>query len=81
VKEKESLACSLVPLVQVVNQRQLGQLDVVPAERKIKIQVFTHGKCWGSGFGAGSARFWASRIRILPFTHKGVERTEIILGK
>ncbi len=41
VKEEESLACSLVPLVQVVNQRQLRQLDVVPAERKIKIKVFS----------------------------------------
>jgi hypothetical protein len=39
VKEEESLACSLVPLVQVVNERQLGQLDVVPADREIKLQV------------------------------------------
>ncbi len=41
VKKEESLARSFVPLVQVVNQRQLRQLDVVPAERKIKIQVFS----------------------------------------
>jgi hypothetical protein len=34
---------------------------------------------WGSE--AGSGRFWASRIRILPFSHKGIERTEIMLAK
>ncbi len=58
-----------------------------------KIQVFTStGQYWGYGFGAGSACFWASRIRIhlsdvwiriwiLPFSHKGVERTDIMLAK
>jgi hypothetical protein len=29
----------------------------------------------------GSACFWASRIRFFPFSHKGVERTEIMLAK
>jgi len=29
----------------------------------------------------GSVCFWASVIRILPFSHEGVERTEIILAK
>jgi hypothetical protein len=30
---------------------------------------------------SGSACFWASRIRILPFPHKGVEQTEKMLTK
>jgi hypothetical protein len=46
-------------------------------------------QCWASGSGTGSACFWATRIRIhrsevririrlriLPFSHKCVERTE-----
>jgi hypothetical protein len=57
--------------------------------RKIK----RHSQCWGSGSeagSAGSACFWASRIRvhysevrirILPFSHKCVERTEIMPAK
>jgi hypothetical protein len=35
-------------------------------------------QCWGSG--TGSACFWASRIWILPFSHEGVERAEIMLA-
>ncbi len=34
-------------------------------------------QCWRSV----SAYFWASRIRIPPFSHKGVEQTEIMLAK
>jgi hypothetical protein len=39
-------------------------------------------QCRGSG-SAGSACFWTSRIRIwiLPFSHKGVDWTEIMLAK
>jgi hypothetical protein len=36
-------------------------------------------QCWGSG--SGSACVWASQIRILPFSHKGIEWTEIMLAK
>jgi hypothetical protein len=39
-------------------------------------------QCWGSG-SAGSACFWASRIRlrILPFSHKRAERTDKMPAK
>jgi hypothetical protein len=52
-----------------------------PKVKKVKLR-----QCWGSG----SAGFWASWIRIyqsqelirlLPFSHTGVERTEIMLAK
>jgi hypothetical protein len=35
-----------------------------------------YNQCWGSGSGTESACFWASPIRILTFSHKGVERTK-----
>jgi hypothetical protein len=45
--------------------------------------TFTQKQCWG--YGTGTAWFWASRIRIririLPFSHKCVEQTEIMLVK
>ncbi len=42
----------------------------------IRVPGTPHIQCWGSGT-AGSACFWASRI--LRFSHKGGERTEIML--
>jgi hypothetical protein len=66
---------------------------IVPLQLATQI-VKGPNQCWGSG--TGYACFWASRIRvhlsevwiriwlrvrILPFSHKGVERTEIMLAK
>jgi hypothetical protein len=39
--------------------------------------VATSKQCWGSG----SECFWAIRIRILPFSHNDVERSERLLEK
>ncbi len=45
--------------------------------------VHSVAQCWGSGSGTGSGSscFWNSRIRILLFSHKCVERTEMMPAK
>jgi hypothetical protein len=55
------------------SNKELGKQwkQLTPAEKRHYQAV-----CWGFGTGSGSACFWASRIRILPFSHKCVEQIE-----
>ncbi len=59
-------------------KRTLEELFKPPLDIMHKVRVQSG---WKTVLGTGSACFWASRIRILPFSHKDVERTELMHAK
>ncbi len=66
--------------VSTFEQRAQKMLDFSIIFRDNKGILYPN-QCWGYKSGTGSVCFWASRIRILPISHKFVERTEIMLAK